>query len=86
MDLQGFFCEKLISFFPADPPDPSNPHLWEIFKNDAYIYSSRDEKRQLHISTAQASYDYESSFRDSWLIKYFSDRVSTDKFNNSVFC
>lgn len=84
MDFQDFVCEKLIRLFPAEAPNPANPHLWEIFKNDAYLYSSRDEKRQLHISTAQASYDYESNPRDSWLIKYFSDRVPPEDFSNSV--
>ena len=84
MLFQSLLFEKLLRLFPALPPDPSNPHLWEIFKTEKYLNSSPDQKKSIHIHISQASYDYESDPRDSWLLKYFSDRVSIDSLKAST--
>jgi ubiquinone/menaquinone biosynthesis C-methylase UbiE len=74
-DFSVTLCKRIMQMAECSP-DPFDPHLWEVFKTEHYVDGTETHKREVRKRSAIASYNYEQSGQDSWLVKYFFPRLS----------
>jgi len=76
-------CRFLMKLAPAYP-NPYDPHLWEVFNTDYYIHRTQEHQKQIRHQSSMASYEYEQIDSDSWLVKYFFPRITSDELTSKV--
>ena len=69
--------------FPSYP-DPQNPHLFEVFKTNEYIYGSDEHQKSIRYSSSFADYNWEYDSKISWMEKYFFPRISPKDLKNKI--